>query len=192
MILGARTNLRWEVRKTMFSKGTYVFPTLNSGGTTFITLVFKEIQPVPQIVIKLNGDMPSFLDVDQIILKDESGVLVPFTAVVNTALRLYQDTDSDVFNTMEYPNHPINIPWTRDGNGTWHNRLLWTTITYNLFNDALLPAPVTGDTLLTLTPASPVNSVEVVWYGGRSADLLVEYQDASYLLPKDQQNIVIS
>jgi hypothetical protein len=160
------------------------------GDVTSATLV-EATEQVPSIVMKLNGDMPSLLDVDQIILKDESGVLVPFTAVVNTALRLHMDTDPDVFNIMEYPYHPINIPRTLDGNGKWHNRLIWTTRTYDLFNDALFPSPVAGDTLLTLTPTSPVKSVEVVWYRGRSADLLVEYKDASYPIPKDQLTTTI-
>jgi hypothetical protein len=165
-----------------------MFDTLGSSrnSTSFIVTVKPDT-----IVIKLNGDMPLYLDFDRIVLTDESGDLVPFDVVVNPNLRMFRDTDPNSFILTEYPNHPLHIITSRP-NTTHLNRVFWTTSENQslLFNNALLPIPVVGDILFTLTPASAVKTLEVFWYGGqttdRFADLLVEYQDASYPLPKDQ------
>jgi len=134
-------------------------------------------EPVPSIVIKLDGPMGSLIDLTRLYLRDAIGNEIAYEVVANTDIRTYLSQPTEML-IQTYPNNPLHYIGVGTG-----DRAIWTTM--NSGN----PVPQIGDTLLTLYPVGSVSTMEIVpWNNetGRTADFHIEYMGAAYKTPASQ------
>ena len=132
-----------------------------------------------RIVIKMDSDTDGsgLIDWDKIVLFDNTGSSVEYDVNVNPAFNLHNHSDSNA-RTSSYPKNPLHFPWK--GDGTYlTGRIIWSGS----------PSPKVGDTLLTLSPKTPVASMQLNTYKSsrsRHVNLEVTYQGVTYNIPKSQ------
>ena len=133
------------------------------------------------IVIKMNGPMMLFLDLQRLYLRDANGNEIAYDVVANTDLRTFHVPPENMlivgwpFNSLHYDG-----PAADD----YRHRATWTNIESTIYSN---PVPSVGDLLLTLWPVSPVSSMQIkVDNPDRSVDFRIEYLRKTYYTPREQ------